>query len=103
METLRRLFPRECARRDAVARLERAQWSVAAAFGELPAGHPLAKFKTAFEYDQELLIDMCADRAPFVDHSQSMSLFLTEPADGKLHASRVMGLLMRAYNLGLKT
>nr|prf ribonucleotide reductase mutant [Suid alphaherpesvirus 1] len=60
METLRRLFPRECARRDAVARLERAQWSVAAAFGELPAGHPLAKFKTAFEYDQELLIDMCA-------------------------------------------
>ncbi|RXF08513.1 hypothetical protein EG878_16800 [Enterococcus faecalis] len=63
----------------------------------------MAKFKTAFEYDQELLIDMCADRAPFVDHSQSMSLFLTEPADGKLHASRVMGLLMRAYNLGLKT
>ncbi|AIL02938.1 ribonucleotide reductase subunit 1 [Equid alphaherpesvirus 3] len=103
MQTIRDLFPRECARVQALATLERAQWSVRGAFGDLPDGHPLSKFKTAFEYDQATLIDMCADRAPFVDQSQSMSLFITEPADGKLPASRIMNLLVHAYKRGLKT
>nr|WMD90948.1 ribonucleotide reductase subunit 1 [Equid alphaherpesvirus 1]WMD90973.1 ribonucleotide reductase subunit 1 [Equid alphaherpesvirus 1]WMD91093.1 ribonucleotide reductase subunit 1 [Equid alphaherpesvirus 1]WMD91167.1 ribonucleotide reductase subunit 1 [Equid alphaherpesvirus 1]WMD91311.1 ribonucleotide reductase subunit 1 [Equid alphaherpesvirus 1] len=103
MRTIRSIFPRECARLQALSTLEMAQWSVVGAFGDLPVGHPLSKFKTAFEYDQKTLIDMCADRAPFVDQSQSMSLFITEPADGKLPASKIMSLLVHAYKRGLKT
>ncbi|ACT88319.1 ribonucleotide reductase subunit 1 [Felid alphaherpesvirus 1] len=103
MRTIRRLFPRECARLSVISTLEAAQWSIRGAFGDLGDYHPLAKFKTAFEYDQRQLIDMCADRAPFVDQSQSMSLFISEPADGKLPASRIMNLLVHAYKCGLKT
>lgn len=103
MRALRRHFTRERSRTEAVRALDMAQWSVSAALGDFPQGHPLAKFKTAFEYDQERLIDLCADRAPFVDQSQSMSLFVTEPIDGKVPASQIMRLLVYAYKKGLKT
>ncbi|AVT50740.1 ribonucleotide reductase subunit 1 [Cervid alphaherpesvirus 2] len=103
MRALRRHFAREGSRLGAVRALDREQWSVAAALGPLPETHPLARFKTAFEYDQERLIDLCADRAPFVDQSQSMSLFVTEPMDGKVPASQIMRLLVYAYKKGLKT
>ncbi|APO15876.1 ribonucleotide reductase subunit [Bubaline alphaherpesvirus 1] len=103
MRALRKHFTREASRLGAVRALDREQWSVAAALGDLAPGHPLAKFKTAFEYDQERLIDLCADRAPFVDQSQSMSLFVTEPMDGKVPASQIMNLLVYAYKKGLKT
>lgn len=33
-------------------------------------------FRTAFELDQRHLIDMAADRGPFIDQSQSLSLFV---------------------------
>ncbi len=36
------------------------------------------RFQTAFDYNQEDLIQMSRDRAPFVDQSQSHSLFLRE-------------------------
>ena len=36
-------------------------------------------FKTAFELDQRSLIDMAFDRSPFIDQSQSTSLYLIEP------------------------
>lgn len=38
-----------------------------------------ATFRTAFEIDQRWLIDLAADRAPFICQSQSLNLFL--PAD----------------------
>ncbi|SCO83523.1 ribonucleotide reductase subunit 1 [Spheniscid alphaherpesvirus 1] len=103
MQELRALFPCEDDRMEAIRKLESNQWSVSRAFGELADGNSLQKYKTAFEYSQDLLVDMCADRAPFVDHSQSMTLYITERADGTLPASSIMNLLMRAYKLGLKT
>ena len=38
-----------------------------------------AVFRTAFELDPHDLIDMAADRAPFIDQSQSFSLFVAQP------------------------
>ncbi|ADO13788.1 ribonucleotide reductase subunit 1 [Saimiriine alphaherpesvirus 1] len=87
----------------ALDRLEDAQWCVARAFPCLAPDHPLRRFKTAFEYDQTLLIDLCADRAPYVDHSQSMTLYVTEASDGTLPASALTRLLVHAYKRGLKT
>ncbi|AQS79176.1 ribonucleotide reductase subunit 1 [Ateline alphaherpesvirus 1] len=87
----------------ALDHLEAAQWSVARAFPCLGPDHPLRRFRTAFEYDQTLLIDLCADRAPYVDHSQSMTLYVTEAADGTLPASVLIRLLVHAYKRGLKT
>nr|BAC58079.1 iibonucleotide reductase large subunit [Macacine alphaherpesvirus 1] len=83
--------------------LDAKQWSVEQALPCLAADHPLRRFKTAFEYDQELLIDLCADRAPYVDHSQSLTLYVTERADGTLPASVLVRLLVHAYKRGLKT
>nr|AHI07427.1 ribonucleotide reductase large subunit [Papiine alphaherpesvirus 2] len=83
--------------------LDAKQWSVERALPCLAADHPLRRFKTAFEYDQELLIDLCADRAPYVDHSQSLTLYVTERADGTLPASSLVRLLVHAYKRGLKT
>nr|QBH76452.1 UL39 [Human alphaherpesvirus 2]QBH76792.1 UL39 [Human alphaherpesvirus 2]QBH78708.1 UL39 [Human alphaherpesvirus 2]QBH81606.1 UL39 [Human alphaherpesvirus 2]QBH85970.1 UL39 [Human alphaherpesvirus 2] len=88
---------------DAMDGLEAKQWSVAQALPCLDPAHPLRRFKTAFDYDQELLIDLCADRAPYVDHSQSMTLYVTEKADGTLPASTLVRLLVHAYKRGLKT
>ncbi|UUB86987.1 UL39 [Human alphaherpesvirus 1] len=83
--------------------LDAKQWSVAQALPCLEPTHPLRRFKTAFDYDQKLLIDLCADRAPYVDHSQSMTLYVTEKADGTLPASTLVRLLVHAYKRGLKT
>ena len=41
--------------------------------------HNKAIFKTAFELDQRWIVDLAADRAPFICQSQSVNLFL--PAD----------------------
>ena len=38
-----------------------------------------AVFRTAFELDPHDLIDMAADRSPFIDQSQSFSLFVAQP------------------------
>ena len=38
-----------------------------------------AIFRTAFELDPHDLIDMVAERAPFIDQSQSFSLFVAQP------------------------
>ncbi len=50
------------------------------------------RFQTAFDYNQEDLIQMSRDRAPFVDQSQSHSLFLREE-DALLHFLGVLLLL----------
>ena len=36
-------------------------------------------FLTAFEIDQRELVEMAAERSPFIDQSQSFSLFLGKP------------------------
>lgn len=36
-------------------------------------------FRTAFELDPHDLIDMVAERSPFIDQSQSFSLFVAQP------------------------
>ncbi|BAP00718.1 ribonucleotide reductase subunit 1 [Pteropodid alphaherpesvirus 1] len=88
---------------DVLDKLDSTQWSVEKALPCLAPNHPLRKFKTAFDYDQTLLIDLCADRAPYVDHSQSMTLYVSESANGTLPASTLTRLLIHAYKRGLKT
>ena len=38
-----------------------------------------AIYRTAWEIDSEAIIDMAADRAPYIDQSQSLSLYMTKP------------------------
>jgi ribonucleoside-diphosphate reductase alpha chain len=55
-------------------------------------------FRTAWELPQRALIDLAAARAPFIDQSQSLSLFLAAPTIGKLSS-----MYMHAWKSGLKT
>jgi len=57
-----------------------------------------AVFRTVWEIKQRSLIEMAADRAPFVDQSQSLNLFLPQPDRGKLGGMHMLG-----WSLGLKT
>ncbi|ACI47514.1 RR1 [Spodoptera litura nucleopolyhedrovirus II] len=45
---------------------------------EIPQ-HVKDLFKTAWEIKSKCMIDMAADRAPFIDQSQSLNLFVAEP------------------------
>lgn len=56
-------------------------------------------FKTAFEIDQRWVIDLAADRAPYICQSQSVNLFL--PAD--IHKADLLHLHWRAWKKGLKS
>ncbi|KAJ3035279.1 ribonucleotide-diphosphate reductase subunit rnr1 [Rhizophlyctis rosea] len=56
------------------------------------------KYKTAFDLSQRTILEMAADRAPYVDQSQSMNVFLWEPTYDKM-----MTLHFAAWELGLKT
>lgn len=38
-------------------------------------------YKTAFEIKQKTIIDLARDRAPFIDQTQSMNLFVAEPTN----------------------
>jgi ribonucleoside-diphosphate reductase alpha chain len=55
-------------------------------------------FRTAWELPQRALIDMAAARAPFIDQSQSLNLFMAAPTIGKLSS-----MYMHAWKSGLKT
>jgi ribonucleoside-diphosphate reductase alpha chain len=55
-------------------------------------------FKTAWEIKQKALIDLSADRGPFVCQSQSLNLFVTEPTFKKLSSMHFY-----AFKAGLKT
>jgi ribonucleoside-diphosphate reductase alpha chain len=55
-------------------------------------------YKTVWEIPQKTLIDMAADRAPFVCQSQSLNLFLGEPTYAKMSSMH-----MYAWKKGLKT
>jgi len=55
-------------------------------------------YKTAWEIPQKTLINMAADRAPFICQSQSLNLFLAEPTYAKISSMH-----MYAWKQGLKT
>ncbi|MEV4813362.1 ribonucleoside-diphosphate reductase subunit alpha [Micromonospora avicenniae] len=55
-------------------------------------------FRTAWELPQRALIDLAAARAPYVDQSQSLNLFLGSPTIGKLSS-----MYLYAWKSGLKT
>ncbi|MGW4944332.1 ribonucleoside-diphosphate reductase subunit alpha [Actinoplanes sp. NPDC004185] len=55
-------------------------------------------FRTAWELPQKALIDVAATRAPYVDQSQSLNLFMSAPTIGK-----VSSMYLYAWKAGLKT
>ena len=55
-------------------------------------------FRTAWELPQRALIDLAAARAPYVDQSQSLNLFLAAPTIGKASS-----MYLYAWKSGLKT
>ncbi len=55
-------------------------------------------YRTAWELSQKSLIDLCSARAPFVDQSQSLNLFIENPSIGKLSS-----MYMYAWKQGIKT
>ena len=55
-------------------------------------------YKTVWETSQKTVIDMAADRAPFIDQTQSMNLWLSSPTFGKVNSMH-----MYAWKKGLKT
>ncbi len=55
-------------------------------------------FRTAWELPQRALIDLAAARAPFIDQSQSLNLFIAAPTIGKLSS-----MYLHAWKSGLKT
>jgi len=57
-----------------------------------------ALYRTAWELPMRSLIDMAADRGPFVDQSQSLNLFVERPGIGALSS-----MYMHAWKRGLKT
>lgn len=56
------------------------------------------KYATVWELSQKLLIDYAADRAPFIDQTQSMNLFIDHPTNSKLSSMH-----MYTWKKGLKT
>ena len=56
-------------------------------------------FKTSFEIDQRWLLELAADRTPFIDQAQSLNLFI--PAD--VEKWDLMMLHFRAWELGIKS
>jgi ribonucleoside-diphosphate reductase alpha chain len=57
-----------------------------------------AIYRTAWEIPMRSLIDMATDRAPFIDQSQSLNLFVESPSIGKLSS-----MYFHAWKSGLKT
>lgn len=56
------------------------------------------KYKTAFEIDQNVLVDQAAARQPYISQSQSLNLYVKDPNGKKLS-----DLYMRAWKSGVKT
>jgi ribonucleoside-diphosphate reductase alpha chain len=60
--------------------------------------HLISKYKTIWEISQRELIDMAADRAPFIDQSQSMNIYMSNPTLSKISSSH-----FHSWDKGLKT
>uniref|UniRef100_A0A6C0C679 ribonucleoside-diphosphate reductase n=1 Tax=viral metagenome TaxID=1070528 RepID=A0A6C0C679_9ZZZZ len=55
-------------------------------------------YRTVYEIDQRSIIDMSADRGPFIDQTQSLNLHIAEPDFAKLNSCH-----FHAWKSGLKT
>ena len=66
----------------------------------LPGVPPRLKevYKTVWEIKQRTIVDMSADRGPWIDQSQSLNIHLSDPNAGKLTS-----LHFHAWRRGLKT
>jgi ribonucleoside-diphosphate reductase alpha chain len=62
------------------------------------SSHFRNKYKMVWEISQKQLIDMAADRAPFICQSQSMNLWMANPVVSKVHSMHFY-----AWKKGLKT
>ena len=60
--------------------------------------HLIMKYKTIWETSQKDLIDMAADRAPFIDQTQSMNIYMAEPTLSKMTSCH-----FHSWSKGLKT
>jgi ribonucleoside-diphosphate reductase alpha subunit len=60
--------------------------------------HLIPKYKTIWEISQRDLINMAADRAPFIDQSQSMNIYMSNPTLSKITSSH-----FHSWEKGLKT
>ncbi len=56
------------------------------------------KYKTVWELSQKIMIDYAADRAPFIDQSQSLNIYIDYPTHAKLTSMHFYG-----WKKGLKT
>ena len=56
-------------------------------------------FKTAFELDQKWIVELGADRTPYVSQAQSINIFL--PAD--VHKKELHQIHFQAWKKGLKS
>lgn len=65
---------------------------------DIDDAHLKEKYRTVWEIPQRSIIEMAADRGRFIDQSQSMNLFVSEPSYGKLSSMH-----MFAWKSGLKT
>jgi ribonucleoside-diphosphate reductase alpha subunit len=57
-----------------------------------------ALFRTAYELSQKTIINQAADRAPYIDQSQSMNIFMVDPTIEKVSSMHIYG-----WRMGLKT
>jgi ribonucleoside-diphosphate reductase alpha subunit len=55
-------------------------------------------YRTVWEISQKSLVDMAADRGPFIDQSQSLNIFMEDPTVAKLSSMHMYG-----WKKGLKT
>ena len=51
-----------------------------------------AVFRTAFELDPRVVVDLALDRSPYIDQSQSMNLYVASPT-----TSVLVRLLLLSY------
>ena len=56
--------------------------------------HLIPKYKTIWEISQKQLIDMAAERAPFIDQSQSMNIYMSNPTLSKITSTGAKHLAM---------
>ncbi len=61
--------------------------------------HEKDVFKTAFEIDQKWLIELAADRTPFISQSQSLNIFLASD----VHKKELHKIHFQAWEKGIKS
>merc|ERR1712037_868342 len=65
--------------------------------GDLPADLR-ELYKTVWEIKQLIVLDMAADRGPYIDQSQSLNIHMVDASTSKLSSMHFYG-----WQLGLKT